>query len=257
MSGYTPIFSGLFQGSLCGKYPDLYVWLVMLGLSNRHGEVDCHPNYIATVAGITPALVLQAISSLCEPDPQSRTPDNEGRRLEPLPGRGFGWLILNHAKYREQARKSAFDAARTADGRNADRMRDRRVDPTRPAKTREDPPSYSDSNTDLNNKSREVGARKRASRLPEDWKPSEVSEKYAEELGLDPAKVLVRFADYWRAAPGSRGLKADWDATWRTWCRTAAERGQDASTQPAKKKRPQWITDLEREEAEKDEEDAA
>lgn len=29
------------------------------------------------------------------------------------------------------------------------------------------------------------------------------------------------FRDYWIAAPGQRGRKADWEATWRNWCRKA------------------------------------
>lgn len=32
-------------------------------------------------------------------------------------------------------------------------------------------------------------------------------------------KVAEKFADHWRAAPGSRGTKLDWQATWRNWVR--------------------------------------
>ena len=34
-----------------------------------------------------------------------------------------------------------------------------------------------------------------------------------------------RFVDHWRSAPGQKGVKLDWRATWRNWMRTAAERG--------------------------------
>ena len=27
------------------------------------------------------------------------------------------------------------------------------------------------------------------------------------------------FCDHWKAAPGSKGIKAHWEATWRNWCR--------------------------------------
>lgn len=97
----------------------------------------------------------------------------------------------------------------------------------------------------------EVGARKRASRLPENWIPDGDGESYARGLGLDPDRVLIRFRDHWRAAPGQRGVKADWKATWRTWCRTAAERAQDTAPTnglDAPKKKPEWIAELEREE---------
>lgn len=31
--------------------------------------------------------------------------------------------------------------------------------------------------------------------------------------------MFERFRDYWKAQPGQRGVKADWFATWRNWCR--------------------------------------
>ena len=30
-----------------------------------------------------------------------------------------------------------------------------------------------------------------------------------------------KFCDYWRSAPGQRGIKLDWVATWRNWMRSA------------------------------------
>lgn len=55
------------------------------------------------------------------------------------------------------------------------------------------------------------------SRLPDEWQPS--------EPGYDgaTAATLAKFRDYWRAQPGAKGRKADWDATWRNWCRRDAE----------------------------------
>lgn len=32
-------------------------------------------------------------------------------------------------------------------------------------------------------------------------------------------RVFDTFRDYWRAQPGQKALKADWEATWRNWCR--------------------------------------
>jgi hypothetical protein len=147
VSGYTPVFDSVFQGTLCGKYPDLPVWLVLLALQQRGGIIDAHPSYIATISGLPQADIETAIRRFCEPDPESRTPDSDGRRLEPLEGVGFGWRVINHRKYAEKARKMASDAQRAADGRNAERMAERNdADPRRPAQTRADPPSDSDAN---------------------------------------------------------------------------------------------------------------
>ena len=34
----------------------------------------------------------------------------------------------------------------------------------------------------------------------------------------------AKFSDYWHAKTGRDATKADWQATWRNWCRTALER---------------------------------
>lgn len=36
---------------------------------------------------------------------------------------------------------------------------------------------------------------------------------------LDPDETFERFRDHWLAQPGQKGVKVDWDATWRNWCR--------------------------------------
>jgi hypothetical protein len=151
VAGYTPIFDSVFQGSLCGKWPDIGIWALMLAMQDKNGEIDAHPSYIAMVTGCPVDQVEAAIARFCEPDPSSRTPDEDGRRLIPIPGRGFGWTVVNHRKYREKARKASFDAQRSADGRNAERMQERRADPRRPAQTRADPPSDSDADSKKKN----------------------------------------------------------------------------------------------------------
>jgi len=37
---------------------------------------------------------------------------------------------------------------------------------------------------------------------------------------LDPLKTFEKFKDYWIAQPGQKGVKLDWDATWRNWVRS-------------------------------------
>jgi hypothetical protein len=56
---------------------------------------------------------------------------------------------------------------------------------------------------------------KRASRLPDTWHPRA-------EDGIDNLE-LAKFRDYWKAVPGQKGVKLDWDATWRNWLRTAGK----------------------------------
>jgi hypothetical protein len=74
------------------------------------------------------------------------------------------------------------------------------------------------------------------SRLPDDWTPGDDGYRFAEDLGLDPNRVLASFGDYWRGKPGKDGRKADWPATWRNWCRRDAERARPNS---ANRQQPQ------------------
>jgi hypothetical protein len=47
---------------------------------------------------------------------------------------------------------------------------------------------------------------------------------------VDQWAQFVRFRDYWTAQPGQRGVKADWDATYRNWIRKAADDTQRTNT---------------------------
>jgi len=70
---------------------------------------------------------------------------------------------------------------------------------------------------------------KRGSRLSDEWAPSVEQEHYARDLGLDPKRVAEDFRDYWTARADKGAVKADWGATWRTWCRKQSEAPQRAS----------------------------
>lgn len=57
--------------------------------------------------------------------------------------------------------------------------------------------------------------------LPEEWK--NFCHQHRPELNCN--KVFDQFKDYWIAQPGQKGVKLDWDATWRNWVRnTKAEK---------------------------------
>jgi uncharacterized protein YdaU (DUF1376 family) len=61
----------------------------------------------------------------------------------------------------------------------------------------------------------------RGMRLPTDFVLSEdwISFCRKERSDLFPEKVFEQFKDYWTAQPGQKGVKTDWDATWRNWVR--------------------------------------
>ncbi|WIE60750.1 hypothetical protein DEI97_013470 [Curtobacterium sp. MCLR17_032] len=44
-----------------------------------------------------------------------------------------------------------------------------------------------------------------------------------EAPGIDFQAEHPSFVDYWIAQPGQKGVKTDWDATWRNWMRRVAK----------------------------------
>lgn len=78
-------------------------------------------------------------------------------------------------------------------------------------------------------------------RLPEGWtpKPETVATIAREFPGLDSRREHLAFVDYWTAAPGARGRKADWDATWRVWMRKAGAQQPRAAATPRNRTR-EW-----------------
>ena len=62
---------------------------------------------------------------------------------------------------------------------------------------------------------------KRGSRLPQDWFLTKAMGDWAtqERPDLDVRQVADQFKDYWVAQAGQKGVKLDWDATWRNWIR--------------------------------------
>ncbi|ROS28887.1 hypothetical protein EDF22_0618 [Rathayibacter sp. PhB127] len=63
--------------------------------------------------------------------------------------------------------------------------------------------------------------RKRGVRLSPDWLPSEASRAKArtDAPDVDHRAEHAVFVDYWIAQPGQKGVKTDWEATWRNWMR--------------------------------------
>jgi len=65
------------------------------------------------------------------------------------------------------------------------------------------------------------GSRLSLTDLPDDWAC------WAHDQGHpSPARAWERFADYWTAQPGARGVRADWLATWRNWIRKDLDQQQ-------------------------------
>lgn len=109
----------MLEGTLHGRWPHTGVWACLLSMVDHRGEIDKHPRLIASAIGLPLAQLLECIKDFCSPDPDSRSTENEGRRLTPLDTREWGWRVVNIQKYRSKAAGNA----QINDGRNAAKVR--------------------------------------------------------------------------------------------------------------------------------------
>jgi len=130
MAGYVKVFDSLLTSSLwCHEHYVLRIWIAMLARCNQQGVVEGSVPGFASLCRVTAEEMRTALELLTGPDPDSRTPDHEGRRLEIVQG---GWRILNYGSYREKSQEK--------DGSKAPFMRTLR------AKRKEHPGPVTDGN---------------------------------------------------------------------------------------------------------------
>lgn len=226
--GYTPLFDSLTRGTLCGRWPDIGLWPIVLSLADKNGVVDVTAGFLAGVTGLALDDVEACMKRFCEPDPYSRSQDLNGARLQLLDAhRPWGWQVINHGKYREKARLQAKSEREITDGKNAARMLDRRG----PPKTAADP--LSNSNIGL----REEGApapvppkpipvRKPKTKsvkapLPNDFELINERRDYA-IAHLPGVHVDEMFAGFVGKAKAGGWKYADWNHAWQEFVRNAA-----------------------------------
>lgn len=95
---FTKLFSSITESTIwCEPSETRIVWITMLAMSDKDGRIWGSIPGLANRAQVPIEAVEQALEKFQAPDNYSRTPDHEGRRIEPIDG---GWRLLNHAKYR-------------------------------------------------------------------------------------------------------------------------------------------------------------
>lgn len=73
----------------------------MLALADRRGIIEGSIPGLADLCRVTVDECREALTKLLSPDPDSRSKEQDGRRITQIDG---GWLLVNHAKYRQKLR---------------------------------------------------------------------------------------------------------------------------------------------------------
>jgi hypothetical protein len=118
---FVKVFAQILDSSIAEDYLVRLVFEDLLKLANSDGVVDMTTPAIARRTNVPLEIVARGIEVLSQPDKESRSPDEEGRRIVLLDAhRPWGWRIVNYLHYRN---------IRDEEGRRAymrDYMRNRR-----------------------------------------------------------------------------------------------------------------------------------
>lgn len=102
MKPFTKLFSSIVTSSIWRESNETrIVWVTLLALADKNGEVWASVGGLAHAAGVDREACAKSLDILLSPDPDSRTKDHEGRRIVVIDG---GWRLLNYIKYREMGR---------------------------------------------------------------------------------------------------------------------------------------------------------
>lgn len=99
-SSYTKLHRSILQSSIWFEsHSTLKVWIGMLALCDASGFVHTSRVGLRQACAVTDDELTTALEVLEGPDPDSRTSDADGRRVERVEG---GWVVLNYAQYRDR-----------------------------------------------------------------------------------------------------------------------------------------------------------
>ena len=217
---YGKIFKQMYKGTLAmvGPWEALVTFQQMIVLADREGVVDMTADAIARETTIPIRIIAKGVEALELPDPESRTPDHDGRRIIRLSAdRTWGWQIVNYAHYR----KLRSEEERREYHRNY--WREKR---SKSANNDNSTPTQHNSTDSTNGSKQYVVSSKEkregATRLPPSgFELSESEKTWALSQGLSASEVsgeTDKFKDYERPRP----LK-DWHRAWKNWIRKFVE----------------------------------
>ena len=101
---FAKVFNQIFDSSIAENWQVRHVFTDLLTLADLDGVVDMTAEAIARRTNTPLKVVSTSIKALEEPDPKSRSTDQQGRRIMRLDGhRDWGWQIVNYKHYRNLA----------------------------------------------------------------------------------------------------------------------------------------------------------
>ena len=115
----------IYDGTLYGHWEAIVTMQQLIVLATPDGVVEMTPQAIAARTSIPFDIIEKGLKVLSQPDPYSRTPGEDGKRIVLMDeSRPWGWRLVNHGKYvrlRNMAQKREADRARIAEKRSVNK----------------------------------------------------------------------------------------------------------------------------------------
>lgn len=248
---YGKLFEAMFDGTLTTKGPwqALVTFQQLIILADPKGNVDMTPETIARRTTIPIEIITKGIEALEQPDPDSRTPVEDGRRIVRLSdNRAWGWRIVNHAKYRkirsqEERRKYMREYQRKRRGSTPNVNQEvNNINHSQPESTDATPDNqmqYAVCSTPVvplkgaaaMESHRSTRQRRRLPRTacPDSFEVTEEMANWAQARGLPPDRALSETEKFLRYHRASGSLFAKWDQAWANWIVKAVEFRREAA----------------------------
>ena len=219
---YTKLFSSITESTVWGEsYPTRIVWVAMLAMADASGQVYAAVPGLARRANVTVKEAQDALDAFMQPDPWSRTPDNDGRRIECIDG---GWRLLNHGKYRalrsteeRRAAKREWDRNNRPSGHARAKQSER--SPIKSDKTDQSGPTSTSTSTKEAKATVHSANAQCDGEVVQDLGP--VTSSLAEPENAPPKRIngttkqsAVRFPEFWASYPVKKG-RAQAEKSWR------------------------------------------
>lgn len=235
---YGKIFRQIYHGTLAttGPWQAIVTFQQLIVLSDAEGVVDMTLDSISRETTIPKEILEAGMIALEQPDPESRSPEEDGRRVVKLSdSRKWGWRIVNFLHYRklrsEEDRREyhkQYWKNKRSPKLNTDSTTLNTTQQTQPSQPMQDAGCRMQDAEASKTKNGSHRPARPSTRLTEDFQLTEKRREIAETERVDPERTFANFRDYWQAASGRNSRKLDWDAAWRVWCRNQADRPNGA-----------------------------
>ena len=201
---YGKIFDSIYDGTLAEDWRALITFQQFIVLCDADGMVDMTPQAISRRTGIPIEHIKAGIEVLEKADKYSRTPEEEGKRIELIDEhRPWGWHIVNHEKYKNM-RDADTIRAQTRERVRKHREKKRGVTHGNAQKR------HTDTDTDINTNTK---IKTRGFQPPS---LSEVSDYIHDKKYHVDADNFINFYESKGWMVGKNKMK-DWKAAVRTW----------------------------------------